>query len=88
MITREQVSETILAHLNGTLSEAALIVWAEDAFVALSEAEDNGPDEALLMEIVGYIGAGDAPGFPLSWAVLSEYLARLGVRVRVVSEAA
>lgn len=61
-----------------------LIAWAEDFFVELSERDDEF--EPTLLDILGYIGAGDTPGFPLSWGVLSGFLDQLGVHVRVVSD--
>ena len=88
MITRRLLAEKIVAHLNGNLSEQGLVDWAENALLALTEATQEAPDEALLMDVLAYLGAGDSPGFPLSWSVLSEFLERLGVRVRVVTEAA
>lgn len=83
MITRTDVIEKLRAHLSGDLTETQLVVWAEDAFVALSESDEPHKDEALLLDILGYIGAGDAPGFPLTWTVLSTFLDRLGAKVKV-----
>ena len=37
MITQDIVIQKILDHLNGHLSEAELVHWAEDAFVTLTE---------------------------------------------------
>ncbi len=88
MPTKALVIETILKHLNGELTEAELAAWAEDAFVALSESEVDQPDEELLLDTLGAIGAGDTPGFPLTWASLREHLTRLGVQVQVVADAA
>lgn len=79
------VIDQILAHLNGELTETELVAWAEDYFVALSETGDDIPDEQIMLDLLGYIGAGDAPGFPLSWEVLSGFLEQLGVRVRVIA---
>jgi hypothetical protein len=87
MITRETVAGIIVSHLNGTMTEAELVRWAEDAFVSLSESESDTQNEDMLLDILGYIGAGDAPGFPLSWSVLSGFLEQLGVKVRVITEA-
>jgi len=88
MITRELVVERIVAHLNGALSERELVDWAEDALVALFEGDTDAADEDLIIDTLTYIGAGDTPGFPLSWSVLSGFLERFGVKVRVVTEAA
>jgi len=88
VITRRLLIEKIVAHLNGGLSEQGLVDWAEGALVALTESDHEAPDEALLMDVLAYLGVGDSPDFPLSWSVLSEFLERLGVKVRVVTEAA
>jgi hypothetical protein len=88
MITQELIVEKILAHLNGELTEEELVHWAEDAFVTLSESDADVANEGAIMEVLGYIGAGDAPGFPLTWSVLSKFLVQLGTKVRVVPEAA
>ncbi|PJF31000.1 MAG: hypothetical protein CUN51_05845 [Candidatus Thermofonsia Clade 1 bacterium] len=86
MITKEAVAQQLWGYLNGRLSEAELVAWAEASFVQLSESDADMPDEALLLDILGYIGAGDTPDFPLTWAILSDFLAQLGVRVRVIAE--
>ncbi len=86
MATREQVIQKIVAHLNGDLGEVELVRWAEDAFVAVSESDVTIPHENMLLDVLGYVGAGDTPGFPLTWSVLSEFLERLGAKVRVVVE--
>jgi hypothetical protein len=87
MSTQGDVIKKILAHLNGDMSEKALVHWAEDALVSLSESDSDTPNEAVLMEILGYIGAGYSPGFPLTWEVLSGFLEQLGTKVRVIPEA-
>lgn len=88
MITPEIVVEQILAHLNQRLTEAELVVWAEDALVRVTESEEDSPNEEDILDILTYLAAGDTPGFPLSWAVLTDFLARFGVQVRVVTTAA
>ena len=86
MITKRLVVDQILAHLNGKLSEAELVHWAEDAFVTLSESDQDVDDESTLLDVLGYLGAGDTPGFPLTWVVLSDFLEQLGTKVRVVAQ--
>ncbi|MCD4684321.1 MAG: hypothetical protein K8S97_00105 [Anaerolineae bacterium] len=85
MITQELVVEKIMTHLNHTLTETELVQWAETAFVTLSESDTDIPNETLLLDILTYLAAGDSAGFPLSWPVLSGFLAQLGVTVRVVA---
>ncbi len=88
MITQDIVVEKILAHLNHRLSEVELVRWAEDALVQVSESDADIPNEEAILDVLTYLGAGDTPGFPLSWSVLSEFLERFGVRVKVVTTAA
>lgn len=88
MVTQAAVVEKILDYLNGRVDRLTLVHWAEDALFTLSESDQDVPNEKTLMHVLGYIGAGDSEGFPLTWDVLSSFLEQLGVRVRVVSEPA
>jgi len=88
MISKAVVVSRILAYLNGELAEADLVRWAEDAFVALTESDDEIDDEALMLDILGYLGAGDSPDFPLTWGVLTDFLESLGTRVQVIARTA
>lgn len=85
MITQETVVDKILAHLNGQLAERDLIRWAEDAYVELVESSSTIPNEQVILDVLMYIGAGDSPGFPLTWEVLSGFLEQLGTRVKVTT---
>jgi len=87
MITQDAVVQKIIAHLNGEITEKELVHWAEDAFVTLTESDAEIPNEKQVMDALMYIGAGDTPGFPLTWEVLSGYLEQLGMKVRVIAEA-
>ncbi|MBC7814067.1 MAG: hypothetical protein H7175_23135 [Burkholderiales bacterium] len=87
MITQELVVGKILAHLNAELSETELVHWAEDALVTLVESDIDEPNEQMILDTLMYIGAGDTPGFPLTWSVLSAFLEKLGTKVRIVTEA-
>jgi hypothetical protein len=87
MITQKLVAQKILAHLNGELTETELVHWAEDAFMILSESDEDVPNENVILDVLAYIGAGDTPGFPLTWSVLSEFLEQLGTKVHVIAEA-
>lgn len=88
MITQDVVVEKILAHLNHQITEAELVQWAEDALVKVFESDADIPNEEAILDVLTYLGAGDTPGFPLSWSVLSEFLERFGVRVQVVTTVA
>jgi hypothetical protein len=58
-----------------------LVRWAEAKLIQISESDEAIDNETLLLDILGYIGAGDTPDFPLTWEVLSGFLNRLGVWV-------
>ena len=86
MITQEMVANKILDYLNGRIDQTTLVHWAEDALFTFSESDEDIPNEKTLMHVLGYVGAGDSAGFPLTWDILSGFLEQLGVRVRVVGE--
>ncbi len=85
MTMREQLIDKLLAYLNGAVTEQDLIAWAEDQFVAINQNDEVLPEEDLLLDILGYIGAADDPDYPLTWEALSGFLGSLGVRVRVTA---
>ncbi len=87
MITQTSISQKILDHLNGKISQEDLVAWAENAFVELSESNIDVDNESAMLDVLGYIGAGDSPGFPLSWTVLSGFLGAMGTKIRVIAEA-
>ena len=66
--------QEILDYLNGYIDRLALVHWAEDALFELSESDEDVPNEQALMHMLGYVGAGDSAGFPLTWDVLSDFL--------------
>lgn len=84
MVTRSQVVRQIMAHLNMELTEADLVQWADEALVTLLESDTEEAHEQALLDVLTYLAAGDSPGFPLSWSVLSGLLGKVGVTVRVV----
>ncbi len=88
MQVRTELIDKVIEHLNGAVTEAELIQWAEDKLVEVSESDEDTNDEILLLDILGYIGAGDTPDFPLTWEVLSGFLHQLGVKVRVTANTA
>ncbi len=80
MITQEDIVRKILDYLNGRIDLSALVHWSENALFALSESDEDAPNEKAILHVLGYIGAGDTADFPLTWEVLSEMLSSLGVR--------
>ena len=87
MITQEVVAQKILDYLNGELDLTTLVHWSEDTLFALSESDEDVPNEQALMRVLGYLGAGDSADFPLTWEMLSQFLEQLGTKVRVIGEA-
>lgn len=86
MITRQIVLDKLNAYLNGDIQLDELVDWAETALIEPSFSELDDAD--LFMDVLMYLGAADTRGFPLTWEILSNFLARLGGRARVVVEVA
>ena len=85
MITKQVVSEKLLAYLNGEITLPELVDWAEKCFVT----GGFGPDEdiPLVRDIVMYLAGADTTAFPLTWDVVSDFMQQLGVPVKVVPQA-
>lgn len=86
MISRQLVLDKLEAYLNHQITLPVLVDWAENALIE----PDFSPDEDVdvLMDMLMYLGAADSRGFPLTWEILSEFVAKLGGRARVVVEVA
>jgi hypothetical protein len=82
IITRDILSDYIFAYLHGDMSHAALVDWAENTFIDDELAPEEDTD--LLNDILAYIAASDTAGFPLTWDICAEFMARLGSPVQVV----
>ncbi len=82
MITRQVVSEKLLAYLNEAITLAELVDWAENVFITGGFQPDA--DITLLRDIVSYLAAADTSAFPLTWDVCMEFMKQLGVPVKVV----
>jgi hypothetical protein len=82
MITRQVVSEKLLAYLNADLTLVELVDWAENCFI------DGGfiplDDSDMLIDIVMYLAGADTEMFPLTWNIITQFLAQLEAPVRVV----
>lgn len=76
MITRQVVSEKLLAYLNNEITLAQLVDWAENCFVI----GGFGPDEDIpvVRDIVAYLAAADSSAFPLTWGSLLRIYAAVG----------
>lgn len=82
-ITRQVLTDKLLAYLNGSVSLAELVDWAENTFIDDELSPESDID--LLNDILAYLAAADSDYFPLTWEILSEFLEPLGTRVRVVT---
>lgn len=82
MITKQVVSDQLLAYLNEVITLAQLVDWAENVFIEGGFAPDE--DIPMLRDIVSYLAAADTTAFPLTWDVCIDFLRRLGTSVKVV----
>ena len=82
MITRQHISNSLIAYLNGEITLATLVNWAENAVMET----DFGPEEdvPLLADIMTYLAAADSAPFPLTWEIANDFMNRLGTPVKVV----
>jgi len=83
MITREVIAEKLLAYLNGQITLATLVDWAENSFIDAVLAPNA--DVEMLNDMLAYLAAADTAQFPLTWAVCHDFLDRLGFAVQVVA---
>ncbi len=84
-VTRQTVAEMLTAHLQGRVTQASLVDWAERAMM---DSEFDSRDLALLSEVVGRIGLADVAEFGLRWQDCEELLGKLGFRARIEVQAA
>jgi hypothetical protein len=82
MITRQRVSEKLFSYLNGDLTLAELVDWAENCMVTGGFTPDEDIDR--LVDIVMYLAGADTAYFPLTWEVCSDFMNQLGTPVKVV----
>jgi hypothetical protein len=82
IITRQVVSDKLLAYLNRAITLAELVDWAENTFIDDTLSPDDDID--MLNDILAYLAAADTSQFPLTWDVCSDFMQRLGVPVKVV----
>jgi hypothetical protein len=81
IITREVVTQKLLAYLNHDMTLAAFVDWAERTFID-DELEPDS-DMEMLNDILMYLAAADTSQFPLTWEICSAFLERLGVTVQI-----
>jgi hypothetical protein len=79
-VTRQITADKIADYLQGKLSQAQLVDWAESAMM---NAQFDPIDAELLSEIVGRVGLADVAEFGLRWQDCEEFLRRLGYRATV-----
>ena len=79
-ITRQIAAEKIGDYLQGKLSQAELVDWAERAMM---DSDFDEADSDVLADIVGRLGLADVAEFGLRWQDCEEFLRRLGYRATV-----
>ncbi len=79
-ITRQTTADRIADYLHGTVSQPALVDWAERAMM---EANFEEADVEVLSDIIGRLGLADVAEFGLRWQDCEEFLRRLGYRATV-----
>lgn len=77
MITKKMIVVKLVEYMNGRLPQEDLVRWAETLI------GDESIDERTTFEVLAYLGAADANGFPLGWSQCHDLLRQLGAQVRV-----
>jgi hypothetical protein len=80
MLTRRTVLEQLDGYLNGRLSLTELVSWAENTLIEPEIPESE--DAESVLDVVAYLGAADSRGFPLTWDILTGFVAQLGGTLR------
>jgi hypothetical protein len=84
-VNRKTVAEKLAAYLHGSLSQSALVDWAERTIM---DADFEEGDADLLADVVGRLGLSDVAEFGLRWQDCESLLRRLGYRAHVEVQAA
>jgi hypothetical protein len=82
MITKQIISDQLLAYLNENITLAELVDWAENCFVTGGFAPDD--DIPVIRDVLSYLAAADTTAFPLTWEVCLDFMKQLGTPVKVV----
>ncbi|PJF29651.1 MAG: hypothetical protein CUN52_07270 [Phototrophicales bacterium] len=85
-ITRQVVSDQLLAYLNQELTLAQLVDWAENTFIDDTLIPDE--DIPLLNDILMYLAGADTSQFSLTWDICADFMAKLGTPVKVIRQMA
>jgi hypothetical protein len=83
VITRQVVSDRLLAYLNRQITLAELVDWAENTFI--DDVLEPDEDVDMLNDILAYLAAADTAQFPLTWDICADFLERLGITVKIVT---
>jgi len=79
-ITRQATADQLCEYLQGNVSQAELVDWAERAMMS---ADFDDADAELLADIIGRLGLADVAEFGLRWQDCEVFLRRLGYRATV-----
>lgn len=83
VITRQTVSDRLLAYLNQQITLAELVDWAERTFI--DDTLEPPADVEMLNDILSYLAAADTAQFPLTWEMCAGFLDHLGVKVQIIA---
>lgn len=79
-ITRAATADQLRDYVQGRVSQAELVDWAERAMM---DGEFEPADAELLADIIGRLGLADVAEFELRWQDCEDFLRRLGYRATV-----
>jgi hypothetical protein len=84
-VTRQSTARKLQAYLQGRISSATLVEWAEQAMLKGNFAPD---DAAVLRRVVPRLGVADVRAFGLGWSDCTRLRKQLGFRTRIQLSAA
>lgn len=85
-MTRQIILDTLKAYLNHQMTLNELVNWGHRTLIEATFPENE--DVELLMDILLHLAAADTRSYPLTWEVLSDFLARLGGDAKVIVKVA
>ena len=79
-VTRASAARKLQAYLQGRISSAALVEWAEQVMLK----GDFAPSDAVVLrKVVPRLGVADVRAFGLGWTDCTRLLRQLGFRTRI-----
>jgi hypothetical protein len=79
-ITRQLTASKLADYLDGRISLAELVSWAEDAMLEGTTPPD---DAEVVSEIIARLGLSDVQAFGLTWEDCQQIFHRLGLSAKI-----